>query len=72
MACRWPSPMGQQSLLARTMEFHYTALSLLVPQRSLFRYRLDGFDKDWIDWKPQTGTTLGFAGRVHLSGDRKQ
>jgi signal transduction histidine kinase/ligand-binding sensor domain-containing protein/DNA-binding response OmpR family regulator len=30
-------------------EFHYTALSLLVPQRSLFRYRLDGFDKGWID-----------------------
>jgi signal transduction histidine kinase/ligand-binding sensor domain-containing protein/DNA-binding response OmpR family regulator/HPt (histidine-containing phosphotransfer) domain-containing protein len=30
-------------------EFHYTGLSLLVPQRSIFRYRLDGFDKDWID-----------------------
>ena len=30
-------------------EFHYTALSLLVPQRSLFKYRLDGFDKGWID-----------------------
>jgi len=30
-------------------EFHYTGLSLLVPQRSHFRYRLDGFDKDWID-----------------------
>jgi signal transduction histidine kinase/ligand-binding sensor domain-containing protein/DNA-binding response OmpR family regulator len=30
-------------------EFHYTALSLLAPQRSLFRYRLDGFDKGWID-----------------------
>jgi signal transduction histidine kinase/ligand-binding sensor domain-containing protein/CheY-like chemotaxis protein/HPt (histidine-containing phosphotransfer) domain-containing protein len=30
-------------------EFHYTALSLLVPQRSLFKYRLEGFDKDWID-----------------------
>jgi ligand-binding sensor domain-containing protein/signal transduction histidine kinase/CheY-like chemotaxis protein/HPt (histidine-containing phosphotransfer) domain-containing protein len=30
-------------------EFHYTALSLLVPQRSLFRYQLDGFDKGWID-----------------------
>ena len=30
-------------------EFQYTALSLLVPQRSLFKYRLDGFDKDWID-----------------------
>ncbi len=34
---------------AQQWEFHYTALSLLAPQRSLFRYRLDGFDKDWID-----------------------
>jgi signal transduction histidine kinase/ligand-binding sensor domain-containing protein/DNA-binding response OmpR family regulator len=30
-------------------EFHYTALSLLVPQRSVFKYRLDGFDQGWID-----------------------
>jgi len=30
-------------------EFHYTGLSLLAPQRSLFKYRLDGFDKGWID-----------------------
>jgi ligand-binding sensor domain-containing protein/signal transduction histidine kinase/CheY-like chemotaxis protein/HPt (histidine-containing phosphotransfer) domain-containing protein len=30
-------------------EFHYTALSLLVPQHSFFRYRLDGFDKGWVD-----------------------
>ncbi len=30
-------------------EFHYTALSLLVPQRSLFRYQLEGFDQGWID-----------------------
>jgi signal transduction histidine kinase/DNA-binding response OmpR family regulator len=30
-------------------EFQYTGLSLLVPQRSLFRYRLEGFDKGWID-----------------------
>ena len=30
-------------------EFHYTALSLLVPQRTLFKNRLEGFDKDWID-----------------------
>ncbi|HEY3654892.1 MAG TPA: two-component regulator propeller domain-containing protein [Steroidobacteraceae bacterium] len=30
-------------------EFHYTALSLLVPRRSFFRYRLDGFDQGWID-----------------------
>jgi ligand-binding sensor domain-containing protein/signal transduction histidine kinase len=30
-------------------EFHYTALSLLVPKRSLFRYRLEGFDLGWVD-----------------------
>jgi ligand-binding sensor domain-containing protein/signal transduction histidine kinase/CheY-like chemotaxis protein/HPt (histidine-containing phosphotransfer) domain-containing protein len=30
-------------------EFHYTALSLLVPQRTLFRYQLEGFDKGWIE-----------------------
>jgi diguanylate cyclase (GGDEF)-like protein/PAS domain S-box-containing protein len=34
---------------ARQWEFHYTGLSLLVPQRSHFKYRLDGFDKDWVD-----------------------
>ena len=27
----------------------YTALSLRVPQRVRFMYRLDGFDKDWVD-----------------------
>jgi signal transduction histidine kinase/CheY-like chemotaxis protein/HPt (histidine-containing phosphotransfer) domain-containing protein/streptogramin lyase len=30
-------------------EFQYTALSLLVPQRSAFKYRLEGLDPDWID-----------------------
>ncbi len=30
-------------------EFHYTGLSLLVPKRSQFRYRLEGLDKDWVD-----------------------
>jgi ligand-binding sensor domain-containing protein/signal transduction histidine kinase len=33
----------------RQWEFHYTALSLLASQRSHFKYRLEGFDKDWID-----------------------
>jgi diguanylate cyclase (GGDEF)-like protein/PAS domain S-box-containing protein len=33
----------------RQWEFHYTALSLLVPKRSLFRYRLEGFDQAWVD-----------------------
>jgi signal transduction histidine kinase/ligand-binding sensor domain-containing protein/CheY-like chemotaxis protein/HPt (histidine-containing phosphotransfer) domain-containing protein len=30
-------------------EFQYTASSLLVPDRTSFKYRLAGFDKDWID-----------------------
>jgi signal transduction histidine kinase/CheY-like chemotaxis protein len=30
-------------------EFHYTGLSLLVPRRSLFKYRLEGFDNGWVD-----------------------
>ncbi len=30
-------------------EFHYTALSYLVPERVLFKYRLEGYDKEWVD-----------------------
>ncbi len=30
-------------------EFQYTASSLLVPERTSFKYRLGGFDKGWID-----------------------
>jgi ligand-binding sensor domain-containing protein/two-component sensor histidine kinase len=30
-------------------EIQYTALSLLAPERVKFRYKLEGFDKDWID-----------------------
>jgi ligand-binding sensor domain-containing protein/signal transduction histidine kinase len=30
-------------------EFHYTATNLIAPLRSRFRYRLEGFDRDWID-----------------------
>lgn len=31
------------------LEFHYTALNLTSPQRTRFRYRLDGFDPNWIE-----------------------
>lgn len=27
----------------------YTALSLAAPERLVFRYRLDGYDQDWVD-----------------------
>jgi signal transduction histidine kinase/CheY-like chemotaxis protein/streptogramin lyase len=30
-------------------EFQYTASSLLVPQRTSFKYRLEGFDQGWIE-----------------------
>jgi len=33
----------------RTLEFRYTALNLGSPESVRFRYRLDGFDGDWID-----------------------
>jgi len=45
-------PTGQFASLspgADKLEIHYTALSFLVPERVLFKYRLEGYDKDWID-----------------------
>jgi hypothetical protein len=37
-------PVGQ-----RTFELHYTALSFIEPARMRFRYRLEGFDEDWVE-----------------------
>jgi diguanylate cyclase (GGDEF)-like protein len=37
-------PPGQGEL-----EIHYTGLSLTAPERVRFRYKLEGFDKDWIE-----------------------
>jgi len=31
------------------LEFQYTALNFRNPEKSLFRYRLDGVDLDWVD-----------------------
>ncbi len=31
------------------VEFHYTALSYLVPERVKFKYQLEGYDHDWVD-----------------------
>ncbi len=31
------------------LEFHYTATSLLIPERVSFRYMLEGYDKDWVE-----------------------
>ena len=32
-----------------SLEFHYAGLSFLAPQKVRFRYRLEGFDKEWVD-----------------------
>lgn len=42
---------GQTTLpvKANSLEISYTALSLTVPERVQFRYRLDGFDSHWQD-----------------------
>jgi signal transduction histidine kinase/ligand-binding sensor domain-containing protein len=31
------------------IDFRYTGLSFIVPTRITFRYRLDGFDRTWVD-----------------------
>ena len=31
------------------LEFHYSALSFVAPGKVTFRYKLDGFDLDWVD-----------------------
>jgi ligand-binding sensor domain-containing protein len=35
------------------LEFHYTALSFLVPERVLFKYKLEGYDQDWVEARTQ-------------------
>jgi signal transduction histidine kinase/ligand-binding sensor domain-containing protein len=31
------------------LEFHFTALSFVAPQQVRFRYRLEGYDPDWVE-----------------------
>ncbi|HZI50047.1 MAG TPA: ATP-binding protein [Pyrinomonadaceae bacterium] len=38
---------------AGDLEFKFTALSFVAPQKVRFKYKLDGFDREWID----AGTT---------------
>ena len=40
---------GEAIRAGRSIEFHYTALSYLFPNRVRFRYQLEGFDSDWVD-----------------------
>jgi signal transduction histidine kinase/CheY-like chemotaxis protein/ligand-binding sensor domain-containing protein len=31
------------------LEFHYTGISLVVPKRVHFKYKLEGFNRDWVE-----------------------
>jgi diguanylate cyclase (GGDEF)-like protein/PAS domain S-box-containing protein len=44
-------PSGPLTLAAGTksLEFHYTGINLAAPEKVHYQYRLEGFDKDWID-----------------------
>jgi signal transduction histidine kinase/sugar lactone lactonase YvrE len=49
----FPSGPGNHSVElgpgSHHLEFDYAALSFTAPEKVQFKYRLDGFDKDWID-----------------------
>ena len=44
-------PAGPLSFAAGTksLEFHYTGINLAAPDKVHYQYRLEGFDRDWID-----------------------
>ncbi len=41
------------------IEFQYTSLSMLVPARVRFKYRLEGYDRGWVDAGPRR--TAGYT-----------
>lgn len=44
-------PSGTLTLAAGTkaLEFHYTGINLSAPEKVHYQYRLEGFDRDWVD-----------------------
>lgn len=47
-----PTPLGLRPELSpsqRRLEFHYAGLSFVDPARVRFRYRMEGYDADWIE-----------------------
>ena len=47
-----------------TVEIDYTALSLSIPERVEFRYKLEGVDKDWQNRRnAQAGLLYGSGSR---------
>ncbi|MFM2126105.1 MAG: Nitrate/nitrite sensor protein NarX, partial [Acidobacteriota bacterium] len=44
-----PDQLGQLAAGQKNLEFTYAGLSYLLPDQIRFRYRLEGFDANWID-----------------------
>ncbi|HET9832895.1 MAG TPA: two-component regulator propeller domain-containing protein [Vicinamibacterales bacterium] len=44
-----PNDGVQLAIGTRDLQIDYTALSLSIPERVRFRFRLDGFDREWHD-----------------------
>jgi len=44
-----PAEIGKLPPGRTNLDFRYTALSFASPTRIEFRYRLEGFDKDWVE-----------------------
>src|SRR5262249_24964033 len=44
-------------------EFRFTGLSFIAPEKVRFKYKLDGYDKDWVDGAAGRG-----ASYTHLPG----
>ncbi len=45
----------------RRFEFHYTAPSFVAPKKMEFRYKLEGFEKEWINAGSSTGRTACYT-----------
>jgi signal transduction histidine kinase/ligand-binding sensor domain-containing protein len=43
-----PSRLSQLAAGSSKIEIDYSALNLTAPHRTRFRYRLDGFDREWV------------------------
>jgi ligand-binding sensor domain-containing protein/anti-sigma regulatory factor (Ser/Thr protein kinase) len=44
-----PASIGSLAPGQKNIQFRYTGLSFLAPAGITFRYKLDGYDKDWIE-----------------------
>jgi len=44
-----PATLASLAPGSRNLEFHYAALSFVAPEKVRFRYKLEGFDANWID-----------------------